>query len=229
MKKIILLVFICVFCFGCKARYELQINEDLTVNENITGLETDTFYNQYYKSTKERVINSIMYMDNEYLNNVGYSKKIVNEDNLTGATVNKKFNSLEEYFELSKAYTQFYENFDYKINNGVVTIDLKDQLLINYDSIERYAIDSCDVVITLPFKVKKSNADYINKETNTYIWNLNGDSQKDIYIKFDTKMGADLKDNSISIISFVIVGIAVIVITGIIYFIYDKNKKSNEI
>lgn len=229
MKKIILLIFICVFCFGCKARYELQINEDLTVNEDITGLETDTFYNQYYKSTKERVINFMMDTKREYLDNIGYSKKIVNEDNLTGSTISKKFNSLEEYFELSKTYTQFYENFDYKINNGVVTIDLKNQLLRNNDSIERYVIDSCDVVITLPFKVKKSNADYVNKETNTYIWNLDADTQKDIYIKFDTKMGADLKDNSVSIISFVIVGIAVIVIIGIIYFIYDKNKKSNEI
>lgn len=229
MKKIILLIFICVFCFGCKARYELQINEDLTVNEDITGLETDTFYNQYYKSTKERVINFMMDTKREYLDNIGYSKKIVNEDNLTGSTVSKKFYSLEEYFEQSEAYTQFYENFDYKIKNGVVTIDLKDQLLRNNDSIERYVIDSCDVVITLPFKVKKSNADYVNKETNTYTWSLDADTQKNIYIKFDTKMGADLKDNSVSIISFGIVGIAVIVIIGIIYFIYDKNKKSNEI
>ena len=186
MKKLILIV-ICLFCIGCEARYELTINGDLSVTEKMTGLETDTFYNQYPKSTKERVIGFMTETSDEYLNEVGYIKEIVTEDNLTGAMVSKDFSSLEEYFEKSQAYTQFYDKWEHNIKNGVVTLSLKNQLLRNEDSIERYVIDNCDVSITLPFKVNKNNADLIDESTNTYIWKLNDSEGKDIYIQFLAK------------------------------------------
>ena len=227
MKKIMILVFICLFCIGCEARYELNINEDLTVTENITGLETDTFYNQYYKSTKERVIDFMSDTKDEYLDEVGYSKEIVTEDKLTGAKFSKTFSTLEEFFEKSEAYTQFYEEWNYSIKNGVVTIRLENQLLRNEDSIERYVVENCNVSITLPFKVNKNNADSVNKSTNTYIWNLNDIEGKDIYIKFDINKKADYKESNYS--TYLILGGLVIGIIIFIYIIYNKNKLNNEV
>lgn len=226
MKKLILIV-ICLFCIGCEARYELTINRDLSVTEKMTGLETDTFYNQYPKSTKERVIGFMTETSDEYLNEVGYIKEIVTEDNLTGAMVSKDFSSLEEYFEKSQAYTQFYDKWEHNIKNGVVTLSLKNQLLRNEDSIERYVIDNCDVSITLPFKVNKNNADLIDESTNTYIWKLNDSEGKDIYIQFDTKKTAEYKDKNYSI--YIIIGLLIIGIVALVYNIYNKNKLNNEI
>ena len=227
MKKIIL-VLVCLFCIGCEAKYNLIINEDLSVNETMTGLETESFYNQYPRSTKERVIDFMSETNDEYLNEEGYLKEIVTEDSLTGAAFSKKFSSIEEYFEKSQAYTQFYDDWEHTIKNGIVTISLKDQLLRNEDSIERYVIDECNVSITLPFKVKKSNADEIDEETNTYIWNLNDSEGKDIYIKFDTTKKSSYKENNDYIV-YIIGIIFVAVVFVLAYTIYTNNKKNNEI
>lgn len=227
MKRIILLISICLFCIGCEAKYELYINEDLSVTENITGLEDDDFYNNYYNSTKERVIDFMTDTKEEYLNEIGYSKEIVTENYLTGAMMSKTFSTIEEYFEKSEAYTQFYDEWDHSIKNGVVTISLKNQLLRNDDSIERYVIDNCDVSITLPFKVRKSNADLVDRSTNTYTWNLNDHDSKDIYIKFDTKKRFDEKESNV--IFYLVIVCVVTCVAAIIYSMYKKNKINNEV
>lgn len=227
MKKLIILIVLSFFCFGCEARYQLTINEDLSVEEEIVGLETESFYENYPKSTKARVIDFITEKKDEYLNEVGYSKKIVVEEDLTGAIASKKFSSLEEYFEQSKAYTQFYENWEHSIENGVVTLKMQDQLLRNENSIERYVIDNCTVSITLPFKVKKSNADNVDKKSNTYTWDLDDQSAKDIYIKFDSKNKYVYKENNYIKYIFLVIGL--IAIISIVYIIYNKNKQNNKI
>lgn len=226
MKKIIL-IFICLFCIGCEARYELKINEDLSVNESITGLETEEFYSNYPKSTKERVISFMSETKDEYLNEIGYSKDIVTEGNLTGALFSKRFGSLKEYFTQSQAYKQFYDGWDYSINDGIVIIELNNQLLRNEDSIERYVIDNCDVSITLPFKVRRSNADSVNKKTNTYTWNLNDKESKDIYIKFDTKQEAKYIDKKY--IGYILIIGLIIGVFYLIYYVYDKREQNNRI
>ena len=67
MKKKIILILLLFLCFGCKAKYNILINPDLSVEENIIGLENEEFYERYYKSTKERVINFVVYTVNDYL------------------------------------------------------------------------------------------------------------------------------------------------------------------
>jgi len=227
MKKKILLILIFMFCMGCEARYELVINKDLSVTEDMIGLESEEFYNNYYNSTKERVIGFMTETSDEHFNEVGYTKKIVTEDNLTGAKVSKNFSTLDEYFEKSKAYTQFYENWDHTIKNGIVTISLENQLLRNEDSIERYVIDNCKISITLPFKVKKSNADNVDKKNNTYIWELNADESKDIYIKFDTKK--EVSYDQVNYTSYMVVGCAFCCILIVIYIFYNKHKLNNKV
>lgn len=227
MKKIIIIIILSLCCFGCKAKYQLTINEDLSVLEEIVGLESDSFYENYPKSTKSRVIDFIIETKKDYLNEVGYSKKNIIEDELTGAKVNKKFTTLEEYFEKSKAYTQFYDSWVHKIENGIVTIDLQNQLLRNENSIERYLIDECDVIITLPFKVIRSNADSIDKKTNTYTWNLNDQTQKKIYLKFDSQQFYVYKESKYTKYGIIIAFVILIIIIS--YLIYKKNKKNNKI
>lgn len=225
MKKKIILIFICLFCIGCEAKYELHINKDLSVTENMIGLENDTFYDNYYNSTKERVISFMTETKDEHLNEVGYTKEIVTENDLTGAKVSKKFSTLEEYFEKSQAYTQFYEEWKHTVKNGIVTISLKNQLLRNEDSIERYVIDNCYVSITLPFKVKKSNADNVDNKTNTYSWKLNDHEAKDIYIKFDINKEASYKQ--VNYIPYIIVSCVFICVFIIVYVFYKKYKLNN--
>ena len=134
--------------------------------------------------------------------------------------MNKKYNSLEEYFSTSIAYQQLYGNIDYEIKENVVKISLNDKLQENGNSLDRYLIDNGNISITLPFKVLNHNADKV--DDNTYIWDVNSYNDKTINISFDKNK--IVKDTSFGI--YIVFGLLFIMI--IVVFIYALNKIKNK-
>lgn len=225
MKKIFILCVLSLLLFGCKAEYSIKINEDLSVDETIIGLEDEEFYSKYYKSTKDRVIDIVTIRNEEYLKKFNYTKEKVVEGVYTGAKATTTFSDLQSYFNSSEAYKQFYSEWKHSIENGIVTIELKDKFEKNGNCLDRYIIDNCDVSISLPFKVVKNNADNYDKNTNTYTWYIDIDEPKDIYIKFDTtKVAKDM-----SYITYIGIGSIFIVAVFILIKVYiNKSEKANK-
>ena len=184
MKKFLLILLIVFSCFGCTAKYQLKINEDLSVEETITGLEDDDFYNKYYNSTKSRVINFVMATQQDYLDSEGFNE--TSDESKYGATVSKKYQTLDEYLNSSKAYMQYYNLFTINNNDGIVDISLSDKLGKNPQDPKRYVIDDGIIEIILPFKVLEHNADNYDSTTNKYTWLINSASDKNIHISFDS-------------------------------------------
>lgn len=225
MKKFILLILLCLILTGCKAKYTLNINEDLSVEETMVGLEDEEFYKKYYNSSKDRVIefSTIFYQD--YLKKYNYEKEKVVEGEYTGQKVSTKFDTLENYFSSSEAYKQFYKEWKHDIKDGIVTIELKDKLEKNGNCYDRYIIDECDVSVILPFKVIEHNADNYDKATNTYTWKIDIDEPKDIYIEFDTNL---LKKDSFMYIVYIIIGALIIAAVAFLTIYFKKNKEANK-
>lgn len=222
MKKNILLIMFIFLCFGCEVRYDITINEDLSVDENITGLEDDEFYSKYNKSSKDRVMNFVIATKEDYLNTNGFYKEKVLEEELSGLKVSKKYNSIDEYFKNSIAYQQFYKELKHETKGDIVTINLDDKLDKNGNSLDRYMVDTGKVSITLPFKVVSHNADKV--EDKTYIWNVNSSNSQKINISFDTsKKAAENK-----LVTYLILTAIVIVVVGIILFVLKKRKNINK-
>ena len=98
MKKIyfLLIILLIMVCTGCKVKYNLEIKEDLTVNEEVTALEDDEFFSQYPKSSISRVIELVMSMGKEYLDVNNYKvEKIIGKN--SGVKITHEFNSFDEY------------------------------------------------------------------------------------------------------------------------------------
>lgn len=226
MKKHFLILLVITLCFGCTANYKLKINKDLTVEENITGLENDEFFNKYYKSTKSHVVDFVMATKEDYLKEHKYSIKETSQNDLYGAIVSKTYSSIEDYYSNSKAYLQYYNSFNINNENDIITISLKDKLPQNGNSPDRYMVDNGTVSITLPFEVIDNNADKYDKKKNTYTWNVDSSNDKEIFIKFDSNKLLSEKFNFIYPIIFIF--IAFVALFLILFFV-KKNKRRNQV
>lgn len=82
------MLIILLLCFGCSSNYELKINDDLSVEESIIGLEEEKFYS-LFNSSKSDVINSVISPQREYLNNQKYNFEEIEKDGLYGASASK--------------------------------------------------------------------------------------------------------------------------------------------
>lgn len=224
MKKCILLFLLFICCFGCKARYNLVINDDLTVEETIVGLETEDFYDKYEYSTKESVVSFAMVSKESYLNKNNFNIKNIEEDSWYGAQATKKYNDIKDYFNKSKAYAQFYDGWNIDEYKGIITIKTTDWLHPNHDSLDRYYVtDGAIVTIKLPFRVIKNNADHYDRNNNEYSWDIS--KKKEIYLKFDSNKTA--KQQQSQNVLMIIILLVILLVSFISYAFYKKKKNDN--
>ena len=222
MKKIFCLIIFAFVFSGCTARYELVINDDLSFYEKIIGLEGDKFYNLFH-SSKGDVANSVMSPYRSYILEQNYSINEVNEDNLYGLSLEKKYLDYVDYSNNFKDYVPYYKFFNISEDNGIFTISLNNKIIDDNFS-NRYIIDDGEIIITLPFKVIDENADKYDSKTNSYIWNFNLSDDNDIYIKFDSSSKESNKYSNI----IVIVLLLLIIIFCFALFIFYRKKSLNK-
>lgn len=212
MKKIIkyiLIIFILILLTGCSGNYNVIINSDLSVNEELE-LTIDNEYGQYQKTL------SIFEKNN--IDKDNYDVNV--EDDEIKIKYNEKFNSIEEYISNSKVYKQLINNIQLNRNNDYIDIYVDENLKIknkytNINGTNLVDLDVIQVNITNPFKVVLTNADMIND--NVYTWSITKeDTRKKIQMQFKPSL-------DVFPIKPVVVGIAIIISSTIL--IYNLLKR----
>lgn len=222
MKKLFIVVLL-YLCIACTGKYELKINDDLSVQETITGLEDNDFYDGYYNSSRERVVDFVSSMFKDEISKKGYSFNTVSENTLYGGQAKKIYDTIDEYFNNSTVYEQYFESWNVKNDDGIITISLDKKKVGNGTGIDRAVVNDGTVSIILPFKVLENNAK--SKNGDTYTWNINSYKGKKIYIKFDSKhLTNSSYKNFIPIFVFSLFAILIVVITLI--FLKRKNNSN---
>lgn len=225
MKKYIIIVFLVLSTFGCETQYKLKINKDLSVNEEMIGLEDEEFYAKYNNKSKTWVVDALIWNARSILNNNNYQYTYEEQGNLYGEKINKTFKNIDEYIDNDEAYMQLYNTFEHSNENGVITFNFKERLPVNLDSLTRYNIERADVTITIPFKVIEHNADKVDSINNEYTWNIIKEDNKEIYVKFDTNK--PLKDK-VDYFIYIVIFIVVIVLLIFLSKLNKKRKETNE-
>ena len=210
--KIILLLLFVVLLSGCTGEYNLKINKDYSIDENVKlAIEKE-------EDTYDKTLNLF---EN---NNIDEDKY---EVYVTGNKVNieysESYSSFEEYILNSVLYKQLFGNIQYSKDDDHLIIytssnlklNDKDGLLNNSSYIEKLKIN-----VTSPFSIGKHNADKSTKDTLTWILNKN-DSKREIFFKYNY-----LKNSNFSYI--VITLIVIILFSSIIIlvrkFLNNKDK-----
>ena len=179
MKKLfkILIIGFVILLTGCSGNYNLKINNDLSVKENVElSIENENdAYNKTLKIFEENKIDKEKYD----VNISGDEVKI---------SYNDEFNSIEDYLLNSKVYHQLFDRIQYNKTNKYIDLFVNENIKLknNYNAINGSNLIDLDVIqinIENPYKMNYTNAELVND--NTYTWSIKkGDVSKRIQMQF---------------------------------------------
>lgn len=213
--KYIVISVLLLLVTGCSGNYNVKINEDMSVNEELY-LTIENKEGLYQKTLKIFNDNNVKEKDYEV---------VLSDDNLK-ITYNASYNSIEEYILNSKIYHQLIDNIELNKSNNYVDLYVNEKLKLSNLNMKQNGtnltdLDVLQVNIENPFEVNFSNAELVTD--NVYTWTIkNGDIEKKIQMQFKPSLNIfpyrQVIVLSVVIICFVIIGVS-------IYIRYKKSQK----
>lgn len=197
--KVLILLIILVLVSGCSGTYDLNINKDLTISEelNVTLEGEASSYdkiNQLFKS-----------------NNIDEDKyKIVIEENNLNVTYNESYDSIENYLLNSFLYKQLFSKISYNTDRKEFSLEASNIFnntnpKLNYSN----SIKNLRINVNTPLNIVDENSDLSNEDT--YTWTIDDTTkEKNAYIVFDVKSRVLTTGSILVIISFALVFIILI-------------------
>ena len=213
--KYIVISVLLLLVTGCSGNYNVKINEDMSVNEELY-LTIENKEGLYQKTLKIFNDNNVKEKDYEV---------VLSDDNLK-ITYNASYNSIEEYILNSKVYHQLIDSIELNKSNNYVDLYVNEKLKLSNSNMKQNGtnltdLDVLQVNIENPFEVNFSNAELVTD--NVYTWTIkNGDIEKKIQMQFKPSLDIfpyrQVIVLSVVIICFVIIGVS-------IYIRYKKSQK----
>ena len=222
MKKIMLLFISILLLTGCSVKYNLIINEDLSVTEEASMTGTESFFSNYYKTTKAKVLNSFIDIYKDVLEEHKYTYKLVN-DKIPYVEVKNNYDSVTNYINNSLLFNGYFDEIKYTEDGNIKKIETIGFNDNNPDDPDRFVVKELVISIKCPFKVLNHNAKDVDKKTNTYYYELNKENDK-IMIEYDTASNFNPNADLIKILLICLVGIIGLWIAIVV--LNKKNKQS---
>ena len=204
--KYIVISVLLLLVTGCSGNYNVKINEDMSVNEELY-LTIENKEGLYQKTLKIFNDNNVKEKDYEV---------VLSDDNLK-ITYNASYNSIEEYILNSKVYHQLIDNIELNKSNNYVDLYVNEKLKLSNSNMKQNGtnltdLDVLQVNIENPFEVNFSNAELVT----------DNDIEKKIQMQFKPSLDIfpyrQVIVLSVVIICFVIIGVS-------IYIRYKKSQK----
>ncbi len=198
--KLVLMCLMLLILTGCNAKYTLTINDDKSSKEKLIIADYEKYYDD---SLIPEIINDtfnyskdVSYYSNKYLTIERNMKEYVNLYNNSQikkyfGNVNISENKISFEPDYDKCIFLFSDGGDYDENG---------KKIVSNDKIE--------INLTIPFKIKTSNADKINNNTYTWTYDIK-QCNKELYIEF---YKSKVSTYILLFIGLIIVTICVIVI-----------------
>ena len=205
--KILFIVLAIIMLTGCKGEYNLTINKDLSLTENVK-LSIDNKDDVYDKTIKLFENNNI----DESMYDIDQTEEYVN------IKYKEEFKNFEDYFLNSKFYSRILSDEDYIKDNKKISYrgfsNLKlDDNVSNSNLNNSFYIENLKINLNVPFSVEESNADSV--KDNTLTWILDEDDTYKM-INFSFKY---LKNNNLYL-TVIILCLGIVLVTG---FIFVRN------
>lgn len=230
LKLIVLAIVVMAFLSGCSVNYDLYINEDFSVNEEIVSKEYTRKIEKITSLKGEEAVNYLYDMFRKNLENENFYYK--EENNMVVATTTESYNSIKNFKK--RFSSDLFSNIKITDNNNETTLMANQKQKLGNEGSKNLLYDEVTISIHLPFKVLENNADEI--KNNTYIWKIKKDEDlKNIKLVYDNKtkinsFSISVKDKNINVHYGLIIGVvAVIIISSTIIIITINNKKNNSV
>lgn len=233
--KLLIVVLLVSILTGCTANYNVYIDKDLKVNEELT-VKIDNDDKISKEDVEAKYIKPYIELINEY--KYKYNVKIKNDN--VYIVLTKKSNNISSSFK-SSLYNILYENYQLINDDNMLTFQnigacYSDSLFYTGDGsyseqTKKDNLENLKIIFQFQNKVIETNADEI--VDNKYIWNISKENQiKNIKFKINTdEMNDKIKDNKQSNIknTVIIFSIVIVVLTIITMLFYINHNKKNEL
>ena len=220
MKKIILLVISLLLVTGCAVKYNVVINEDLTLTEEAKLTGTSSFFDIYYKTTKTNVIKSMIDIYKDILDENKYTYEL-KEGTTPYVLVSKKYDSVSDYTNNSILFNGYFDEVKYTEDGNIKRIETMGYMPNDPDNPDRFNIKELEISITCPYKVKNHNAKGYNKETNTFYYELNSDSDK-ILLEYDVSKKFNPHED---VLKTIIISLVILIVVWVSFILFIKKEK----
>ncbi len=222
MKKIIMLILGLFLLTGCAVKYNLVINDDLSVVEEAKLTGTDNFFANYYKTTRTNVLkdNIEIYQDILDENNYQYELK---EDTVPYVLVTRKYNDALDYVNNSKLFNDYFDEVKYTEDGDIKKIETIGFHENDIDNPERFIVSELEITIKCPFEVKNHNAQKVDESENVYYYKLDNENNK-ILLEYDV---SKKYNPNAEIIRIIIICILIIIACWITVIVLNKKSKKN--
>lgn len=221
MKKIVILIIMVFLITGCRAKYNIVINEDLSVVEEAKLTGTTDFFANYYKTTKTNVLKSFIDIYKETLDENNYQYELI-EDDTPYVVLKRKYNDVDEYINNSKLFNNYFDEIKYTTDGNIKRIETVGYYGNETDNPERFDVKSLEITINCPYKVINHNAKSYDKQTNTFHYELNDTSNK---IIFEYDSSVKFNPNEGLITKLIMCAVVLIVIWIVVIYLNKKNNK----
>ena len=233
MKKKILILLIPFLLTGCASvNYELDIDKNINVSENVKITATSDYFNIYYKNLPITIVKEF-YNDSEIQNKLNKNKykHEINQKNTKypEVIISKEYKSLEEYSQNTIFKNQTFENVIVTTNDNLITLQTVNfKKYTTDDDSNSYPISKLVIAIKSPYVAVENNADKHDKKTNTYTWLINSSTEdKEIKITFDKNRIYIY--NIVMYVSLIVIILIILTLIIIGFKMHKKNVINNEI
>ncbi len=236
-KKIILLLIMVLLLTGCQAEYNLKINFNGTVSENLSFMVSQSVLRfddmgdspQDFTDSFAKIINAKS-GSGEY-----HISKIINDDTM-GFIASKNYKDLKRYIMYSSFVSYLFDDMKTTTNGTHIILESIGSFKnssINCEWCGYPKLDNSYMAISLPYRVVKSNASRVDSSTNTYYWTLKYNEHPDsIYLEYDKALLYSYNILAwLPYLNYYLVGLVsiLIIIAIVLWYFYRKQNKNNEI
>ena len=226
MKRIkyLFLILVIMLFSGCTVKYNLNIDNDLSVTEKVEAIEQESVVKTTTGMKGDKAVNYLYDIFKRDEIDINLSSKIEGKNVIGIASA--AYDTIDEYAD--SFTSDIFEEADLSKSDNIYSLSFKQSEKLSSKLSNAPMYDKVEVNITLPYKVISHNADKVYKDT--YTWYLEKDQElRTLKIKFNTSSRKGYIDffNLNIKYSYIVLTIFIVIIISIVTVVYINNKKNN--
>jgi hypothetical protein len=189
-KKLCLYLVIVLFLCGCNVKYDVTVNENFTMQEEIVITETESFFE--HSISKDDIIEKTFQPYQNFIENAGYSAVDYRYKDESGKIFSRFFNNINDFVQGTIFYKHYWPQLTTYQNGNLITIkttdnfikieedDSDDQTSIDdWEDNPYFLVNNATITFTLPYKVVESTANSCTVVKNNYVckWIINENTE----------------------------------------------------
>lgn len=230
-KKILTLILLIFMVSGCSVEVNLDISDNKIKESNDITIYQNAIYTKEILRTSFRDYIPIYASDLivDTVPDQPFSDVLYYNKNTTDLGNGYRFNysydfDIDKYGD-ARTIKDGFRDYSYSYRNDIISLSTDNEGLIYFNDYP--LLEEVTVNIKTDYLVEENNADSVNG--NTYTWVFNKDSKKSIDIVIDTSKSGDRVLGIVNVSTVITIGVVIGIVLIILVLLLIRNRKNNKI